>query len=182
MKRKVKDKRWRLMTLAFIEVIVICLVGQIAVFLILYRSPNTKANTSSRTGTLTEFLAEGDTVYITSPDGNTYELCEVPEGYDTAAIEGVCDGRTTVTVYYATYYRKSLLKSKEACFSVKAIYDADKCILSFEEVDGWAVLRIGVWRYTPVFVLIFAVIAYSSLVLIKKKKRGVSDMTPDKDA
>ena len=96
-----------------------------------YFTPSTEENTLREELTFQSFDAREDTLILTSDSHQIYKVRFVDEKIDRSKIESLCDEATVVTVYSV----EVTPKNENDYYSVKAIFDKEECILSFEDTN-----------------------------------------------
>lgn len=90
-------------------------------------------NTVKQQVLFSSFADEGDEIVLTSKDEEIYKIRFFDDAFDASAIEQICNGKTTTTVYVEAISPDD----EEPYFFVSAIEHHSNYLLSFEQTNAW---------------------------------------------
>ncbi len=90
-------------------------------------------NTVKQQVLFSSFADEGDEIVLTSKDEEIYKIRFFDDAFDASAIEQICNGKTTTTVYV----EKISPDDEEPYFFVYAIARHNNYLLSFDQTNAW---------------------------------------------
>ena len=90
-------------------------------------------NTVKQEVLFSSFADEGDEIVLTSKDGEIYKIRFFDDSFDASAIEKICNGKTTMTVYV----EEISPDDEEPYFFVYAIARHSNYLLSFDQTNTW---------------------------------------------
>lgn len=154
----------------FVGYVIIAIVG--IAFLIfsvcVYCNTYSPKNTVKQEVLFSSFADEGDEIVLTSKDGEIYKIRFFDETFDASAIEKICNGKTTMTVYV----EEISPDDEEPYFFVYAIARHNNYLLSFDQTNAWH--RKEYAPLIPVavaFVLLFASMIVGSVIVGRNPKK-----------
>ena len=90
-------------------------------------------NTVKQQVLFSSFADEGDAIVLTSKDEEIYKIRFFDDAFDASAIEQICNGKTTTTVYVEAISPDD----EEPYFFVYAIEHHSNYLLSFDQTNAW---------------------------------------------
>ena len=109
--------------------VIVCLTVSVCIYCNTY-SPK---NTVKQEVLFSSFADEGDEIVLTSKDGEIYKIRFFDDAFDASAIEQICNGKTTTTVYVEAISPDD----EEPYFFVHAIEHHSNYLLSFDQTNTW---------------------------------------------
>ena len=155
----------------FVGYVIIAIVGIAFLIFSLYFTFGTTyspKNTVEQQVVFSSFADEGDEIVLTSKDGEIYKIRFFDETFDTSAIEKICNGKTTMTVYV----EEISPDDEEPYFFVYAIARHNNYLLSFDQTNAWHRKE-----YAPLipisvaFLLLFASMIVGSVIVGRNPKK-----------
>lgn len=154
----------------FVGYVIIAIVG--IAFLIfsvcVYCNTYSPKNTVKQEVLFSSFADEGDEIVLTSKDEEIYKIRFFDNAFDASAIEQICNGKTTMTVYV----EEISPDDEEPYFFVYAIARHNNYLLSFDQTNAWHRKE-----YAPlipisvVFVLLFASMIVGSVIVGRNPRK-----------
>jgi len=114
-----------------VSVIILVLAGVLVWYV--YFTPSTIDNTIEQKAVFASCDIKGDEIELISSDHQRYEINLIGDGFDMDTIRSICDGKTIVT----TYVKEITPDNGEDFYSIKAISDENRYLLSFDETNRW---------------------------------------------
>ena len=154
----------------FVGYVIIAIVG--ITFLIfsvcVYCNTYSPKNTVKQEVLFSSFADEGDEIVLTSKDGEIYKIRFFDETFDASAIEKICNGKTTMTVYV----EEISPDDEEPYFFVYAIARHNNYLLSFDQTNAWHRKEYApLISISVVFVLLFASMIVGSVIVGRNPKK-----------
>lgn len=155
----------------FVGYVIIAIVGIAFLIFSLYFTFGTTyspKNTVEQQVVFSSFADEGDEIVLTSKDGEIYKIRFFDETFDTSAIEKICNGKTTMTVYV----EEISPDDEEPYFFVYAIAHHSNYLLGFDQTNTWRRKE-----YAPLipisvaFLLLFASMIVGSVIVGRNPKK-----------
>lgn len=120
----------------FVGYVIIAIVGIAFLIFALYFTFGTTyspENTVKQQVLFSSFADEEDEIVLTSKDGEIYKIRFFDDAFDASAIEQICNGKTTTTVYVEAISPDD----EEPYFFVYAIEHHSNYLLSFDQTNAW---------------------------------------------
>lgn len=154
----------------FVGYVIIAIVG--IAFLIfsvcVYCNTYSPKNTVKQEVLFSSFADEGDEIILTSKDGEIYKIRFFDETFDASAIEKICNGKTTMTVYV----EEISPDDEEPYFFVYAIEHHSNYLLSFDQTNAWNRKEYApLIPITVVLLLLFASAIVGSVIVGRNPKK-----------
>jgi len=140
----------------------------LAVSVCVYCNTYSPKNTVEQQVVFSSFADEGDEIILTSKDGEIYKIRFFDDAFDASAIEQICNGKTTMTVYV----EEISPDDEEPYFFVYAIARHNNYLLSFDQTNAW-----HRQEYAPLipisvaFLLLFASTIVGSVVVGRNPRK-----------
>ncbi len=155
----------------FVGYVLIVIVGITFLIFALYFTYGTTyspENTVEQQVVFSSFADEGDEIVLTSKDDEIYKIRFLDDAFDASAIEKICNGKTTMTVYA----EEISPDDGDPYFSVYAIARHNNYLLSFDQTNAW-----HRQEYAPlvpisvVFLLLFASTIVGSVIVGRNPRK-----------
>ena len=155
----------------FVGYVVIVIIGIVFLIFALYFTYGTTyspENTVKQQVLFSSFADEGDEIVLTSKDDEIYKIRFFDDSFDASAIEQICNGKTTMTVYV----EEISPDDEEPYFFVYAIEHHSNYLLSFDQTNTWHRKE-----YAPlvlvavVFLLLFASMIVGSVIVGRNPRK-----------
>ena len=125
-------------------------------------------NTVKQEVLFSSFADEGDEIVLTSKDGEIYKIRFFDDAFDASAIEKICNGKTTMTVYV----EEISPDDEEPYFFVYAIARHNNYLLSFDQTNAWHRKEYApLIPITVVLLLLFASAIVGSVIVGRNPKK-----------
>ena len=125
-------------------------------------------NTVKQEVLFSSFADEGDEIVLTSKDGEIYKIRFFDDAFDASAIEKICNGKTTMTVYV----EEISPDDEEPYFFVYAIARHNNYLLSFDQTNAWNRKEYApLIPITVVLLLLFASAIVGSVIVGRNPKK-----------
>ena len=132
-----------------ISAVIVALAGFLLWFIFL--NPSTPDDTQALEVTFVSCTVRDDRILMTASDGEPYRISHIDGQIDTERIAAACRGAEAITAYCV----RITPDDGADFYSVKALYDGDTCLLSFDETN-----RLHRQEYWPLlaFPAVFAIV------------------------
>ena len=125
-------------------------------------------NTVKQQVLFSSFADVGDEIVLTSKDGEIYKIRFFDDAFDASAIEQICNGKTTTTVYVEAISPDD----EEPYFFVYAIEHHSNYLLSFEQTNAWHRKEYApLIPITVVLLLLFASAIVGSIIVGRNPRK-----------